>query len=258
MNRDRDRDPDRGVAVEDILSQLSKDETLLREVRKLAFKGLKATGSSGDNQLLRAASQEVEHNRNGPSNSGDTSASEAEIRNPQKMGTTGARASGAEDVGEELAFTLNKDSDTYRNIYSTVQWYRDSFLIGSSFADQRSVERKSEGMQANKQNAKQCSIPKPDPKTAMGHPLLLSSAVNYIRSVAAIDLLKPYATWVASKGGPMFPTASQSLAQSIPLAQSSCDWAMRENLLWVLKDEEWREFAKNITTSYVDRSYKEG
>jgi hypothetical protein len=26
----------------------------------------------------------------------------------------------------------------------------------------------------------------------------------------------------------------------------------------VLKDQEWREFAKTITTRYVDRSYKGG
>ena len=97
-------------------------------------------------------------------------------------------------------------------------------------------------------------IPKSDPSTAMGHPLLLSAAENYLKSIAAVDLLRPYATWVVSSEGPMLQTATQSLAQSIPLAQSSCDWAMRENLIWVLKDEEWRDFAKSITTRYVDRS----
>lgn len=159
-----------------------------------------------------------------------------------------------------------------RNIFSTVQWYRDQFLIGSDYADQRSVERPNEAVRHDERlqqfigenqltgnfRAGISFIPKSDPATAMGHPLLLSAGENYLRSIAAVDLLKPYATWSVSKNGPMFQTATWSMAQTIPLGQSSCDWAMRENLLWVLNDEEWKEFAKGITTNYVDRSYKDG
>ena len=114
-------------------------------------------------------------------------------------------------------------------------------------------------LSANHQHS--VALPKHEPETAIGYPLLLSVTENYLQSIAAVDLLRPYAKWVvSSNGGPLFPIATQSMAQSIPLGQSSCDWAMRENLLWVLRDEEWKEWAKSITssftTTYVDRSYK--
>jgi len=154
-------------------------------------------------------------------------------------------------------------------IFATVQWYRDSFLIGSDYADKRSVERSREKERIEKEknnhqlfsignynkNEEKNIIPNSDPDTAYAHTLLLSAGENYLRSIAAVDLLRPYATWIASSTGPMYNTAVSSMASTIPLAQSSCDWAMKENVIWVLKDEEWREFAKSITTTYVDKSF---
>jgi len=285
---DRDRDD---VAVNDILSQLSQDETVIGEVRKIVLRSLKAQGSTANSDTQqqrtppssRSASQEVAKGSNNNSKRGDDTSEERSIssisvknntlRHGQKEKTTVQRATAAEN-DEELAFTVSKESDTYRNVLSTVQWYRDSFLIGSSFADRRSAERKvmhnDNDVKVDNSGEKlllhhhQSSmdqsviIPKSDPSTATGHPLLLSAFENYVRSTYAVDLLRPYATWVVSKDGPMFVTATQSMASTIPLGQSSCDWATRENLLWVLKDEEWKEFAKSITTTYVDRSYKDG
>jgi len=169
----------------------------------------------------------------------------------------------------KLAFTVSKDSDTYQNIFATIQWYRDSFLIGSDYADKRSVERSREKEVIEKEknthqlfsigkqnkNEEKNIIPNSDPDTAYAHTLLLSAGENYLKSIAAVDLLRPYATWIASSSGPMYNTAVRSMASTIPLAQSSCDWAMKENVIWVLKDEEWREFAKSITTTYVDKSF---
>jgi len=280
---DRDRDD---VAVNDILSQLSQDETVIGEVRKIVLRSLKAQGSSanGDTQQQRtspsrSASQEVAKGSNSDSKRGDDSSEERSsssisaknnsFRHGKKEKTTVQRATKTEN-DEELVFTVSKESDTYRNVLSTVQWYRDSFLIGSSFADRRNAERKvvhndndikvREKLLHYHQSSMDQGvvIPKSDPSTATGHPLLLSAFENYVRSTYAVDLLRPYATWVVSKDGPMFVTATQSMASTIPLGQSSCDWATRENLLWVLKDEEWKEFAKSITTTYVDRSYKDG
>ncbi|KAL9179796.1 hypothetical protein ACHAXT_007766 [Thalassiosira profunda] len=260
---DRDRVD---VAVKDLLSQLSRDETVVEEVRKIALRGLKGGKEpTQDQDAPRVATPADDAGASGQASSSKS------ITSTQHKGKSTRQAMGAED-GEELAFTIDRDSDTYKSIFSTVQWYRDQFMIGTDFADRRSAERKGGNTHSpevqsvgesvmgiiGSQTTKRSDIPLSDPTTAMAHPLLLSSAESYVRSVAAVDLLRPYATWIASKDGPLFHTATQSLAQTIPLGQSSCDWAMRENLLWVLKDEEWREFAKSITTKYVDRSYKDG
>ena len=261
------------TAVKDILSQLiSQNKTVFEEVRKIALRGLSESGTTTNNhhQIRQRTGVEESltdlNNRHLPNNSSNGKVKNDTYMTPESKLTTLSKG----DDGEELAFTVSKDSDTYRNILSTVQWYRDSFIIGSAYADQRSVERNQELTQNNivennkqqlmvsignmqKDALERTVIPKSDPSTAMGHPLLLSAAENYLKSIAAVDLLRPYATWVVSSEGTI-QTATQSLAQSIPLAQSSCDWAMKENLLWVLKDEEWRDFAKSITTRYVDRS----
>lgn len=246
---DRGRDD---AFVKDILSKLTKDETVLEEVRKMA--GLSAQcppRPRGDNNIDSKISDR------------DRSKDKNSVRTQRQKNKAEQRAAVESNDGE-LAFTIDKDSDTYRNIISTVEWYRDSFLIGSEFADQRNARRKAERENADKLQmmgvnapyVHESSIPKCDPSAATCHPLLLSAGESYIRSIAAVDLLRPYATWAVSTDGPMSATATQSMAQSILLGQSSCDWAMRENLLWVLKDEEWREFAKNITSKYVDRSYR--
>lgn len=258
MDSPRPNDPHNGrgdVSVNDILSQLSQDGTVLREIRKIARRGLNqqvvavSTGT-GSNKAVDSAAMK----------SGiDDSVCPVERAGADYIPSH--QPATVEKASDELAFTISKDSDTYQKIFSNVQWYRDSFLIGSTYADQRSEERG-----ANRRNgsdkaiftenavADYNSITDSDPSTAMAHPLLLSSAESYLRSIACVDLLKPYATWVVSCDGPLLPTATKSLAQTIPLGQNSCDWAMRENLLWVLKDEEWKEFAKSITTTYVDRS----
>lgn len=258
-------------AVKDILSQLVQDKTVLDEVRKIALRGLETQVSgSGGNSSEPAASREVGRRSNidGNTSKQPSSGNKAMSKTPlQEKASQQATIVGCD---EDLTFTVEKDTDAYRNIMSTVKWYRDSFLIGSDFADKRSSDRAGDSENDEIQNngtklhitsvhrSNRITIPTSDPSTAMGHPLLLSAAENYIRSIAAVDLLRPYATWAVSSNGPMFQTATQSMAQTIPLAQSSCDWAMRENMLWMLKDAEWREFAKNITTTYVDRSYKDG
>ena len=266
----RERDD---TTVKDILSQLiSQDKTVLEEVRKIALRGLSESGNN-NNQIRQRTG--VEESARADFSHLPNSSKKTVENNTNTYVTPESKSTPLSegDDGEELAFTVSKDSDTYRNIFSTVRWYRDSFFIGTAYADQRSVERNQEltqnnTVENNKQQINMVSIgsnirkdalertviQKSDPSTAISHPLLLSSAENYLKSIAAVDLLRPYATWVVSSEGPMLQTATQSLAQSIPLAQSSCDWAMRENLLWVLKDEEWREFAKSITTTYVDRS----
>jgi len=265
------------AAAKDILSQLasqlSKDEkTCVNELRKLALRGLDVQQQQQQQQLRQPQpftdNKKVTHSVQGDSGNVIKSTTVRQVH-PENKQSTPAATSLDNAKQDNLAFTISKDSDMYKHIFSTVQWYRDSYLIGSSYADQRSEERSGASreqslqrgnhlqmislngsyLSANHQHS--VALPKPDSETAIGYPLLLSVAENYLRTNAA-DLLRPYAKWVvSSNGGPLSPIATQSMAQSIPLGQSSCDWAMRENLLWVLRDEEWKEWAKSITTTYV-------
>jgi len=263
MTRDGD-----GAAAKDILSQLSKDDTLLEEIRKIALRGIISAQNGG--RTVTPPHDDVEENTGvdtdtrRSSSASSTSVTDRIEKNhstiPSPSSSSSTTTTTENNEAKEFAFTISRDSDTYRSILSTACWYRDSLLVGSTCAAQRiDVEQNDVNNQENikitPENSTKINI---DPSTSMAHPLLLSTAENYLRSIAAVDLLRPYATWAVSSDGPMFPISTQSMVQSIPLAQTSCDNAMRDNLLWVLKDEGWREFAKSITAKYVDRSYRGG
>lgn len=252
MKRERD-----DVAAKDILSQLSKDDTLLEEIRKIALRGII--------RAQRGSRDDVPAQENG----GENSKNEKMDKNYKRILTSSSSTTTDEnDIEKELAFTISRNSETYRRIFSTASWYRDALLVGSTTTDFDQINTIQKNVCDSEINnikitadisTKVNNISKyHDPSTAMAHPFLLSAVENYLRSNTAVDFLRPYATWAVSSEGPMFPLSTQSLAQSIPLAQTICDNAIRENLRWVLKDEGWREWAKSIAANYVDRSYKGG
>lgn len=270
-------------AVKEILAQISKDESaaasVLKEIRNIVVRDLQASGfnstqSKGDvEQTTTAPSQTTADAVNLSTNTSPRGGFLDRLRanrNERKQ----QNEQHPPEKEDELAFTIAKDSDTYKKIFAMVQWYRDSFLVGCEFADRRSEEKQSntdssrdyaatDNLNIFSRNNSNTTLPKQYTNlnasnfTGMGHPLLLSAAENYISSKNAVDLLRPTALWLASTEGPILQPATQSLSQSIPLFQNTCDFVMRDNMLWVLKDQEWKDFAKSITTQYVDRSHKD-
>lgn len=282
-------------AAKAILSRISSDTQLVEEVRQLLAENLQLRSNHNDIGI---------DNNNIVANTKDNGTSVAPADAPLSSDAAGnnekqnLQMSSSADMQqpsthkhpnqdeEELAFTIDRDSETYGNILSMAKWYRDSFFISATYANDkqqlrtkeleeaalRRKELQEQQLKQEKRNSRigdtntlrryrpqigsiiptNSDIPPLSSTSAMGHPLLLSIGENYIRSTYAVDLLRPYATWIASNNGPLMTTASQSLAQTIPLGQASCDWAGRENLLWLLQDQEWRDFAKSITTRYIN------
>jgi len=304
----------RDDATKAILSRISNDNQLIEEVRQLLAENLQLrksnnNDSSNINDNTTVANSKDDGTSVAPTASSSLSSDNVVVMNNdthKKLPTSSSSSDGSKTQtsqrhnnahyphkhprskdDEELAFTIDKDSETYGNILSMAKWYRDSFFISANYANDnqqlrtRELEeaalRRKELQEQLKQKKKKKknrrmsntntlrryrpqigSImplndgPPLSSTLAMGHPLLLSIGENYIRSTYAVDLLRPYATWIVSKNGPLLTTASQSLAQTIPLGQASCDWAARDNLLWLLQDQEWRDFAKSITTRYIN------
>lgn len=289
-------------SVKDVLSRISQDEetatAVVEEVRNILIRDLRAAAAGRDvppsSTTTRQSNTALisEENINGVIGVDESATVSTKPLNIDTIDgeKSGIRTRQKEEEKEELAFTIEKGSETYKNIYTMVQWYRDSYIVGTEFADQRSAQRKGdvngtttrqnekkESMQPSihrhqtfslrgsyfkdyrlsQHNQNQASNNIPLSKfTGLGYLYLLSYAQGYIPSQDVVKLLRPSAMWLVSRDGPLLPVATRSMAQTIPLAQSSLDWVMRENLLWVLKDEEWKDFAKGITTKYV-RSYKD-
>ncbi|KAL3786279.1 hypothetical protein HJC23_005357 [Cyclotella cryptica] len=259
-------------SIKEILDQISKDDAkaVVEEVRNIVLRDLGARGvnASTDEQPVQ-----ISHSQQ-PREEGHSSTATEHHTTPTPSNPSLNQKNVPDD---DLAFTISKDSETYKNIFSMVQWYRDSSIVGSEFADRRSAERECHNSLDSEEkkfaeisnkifnrNANYKSLvesgdvyPKASDFTGTGHPLLAGLAESYIKSPHAIDVLRPSTIWLASKDGPLLQAATQSLANTIPLFQSTADSVMRRNVLWLLQDQGWREWAKSITTRFVDRSHKD-
>lgn len=261
-------------SIKEILDQISRDDAkaVVEEVRGILLRDLKTKGQSPSvvDQPVYQPSSSTTVKPAHSANLAITSATKMTESPPITKDTDDASSD------NELAFRVEKDSDAYKQIYSMVEWYRDSYLVGTEYADRRTQEKKSNdsmGYDAIKfaeisnkifnNNISYKSLfgkeihPKPSEFTGMGYPFLTDYAEWYIKSTYARDLLKPTAMWIASKDGPMMHSAIQSMASTIPMMQETADSAMKSNALWILQDQEWKDWAKSLTTQYVYRSQKD-
>lgn len=314
--------------IKAILSRLSNNDKIVEEVRQLVAENLqlgsRSSSSSSSNTknndtlVIAAAPSSLSKTHSNSSAAGSKEFTVNEDggayknNNPTRVQTppSSNRQSKSKTTNndkespEELAFTIDKDSETYHNILSMAKWYRDSFFIGSEYAnvnqqqqqqqhhpqqgitnnqsprqkedeDQRKrvsllqqhqdYEKRQQHQLLNNNNNNVTPLrryhpqitsytptpPLTSPHNATGDPILSTLFENYIQSPCTYNTVHPYATWITSHTGPLYPIASTSLSQSIPLGQSLLNWTCRENVLWLLQDEEWRDWGKSITRGYI-------
>ena len=255
-------------SIKEILDQISRDDAkaVVNEVRDILLRDLRNKDGSSDN---------AEENYTSNIDTVRRTSDDSSAVNRKNYSSQGQNGSEKDD--NELAFTIDKNSETYKTIYSTVEWYRDAYIIGTEFADRRKTEKNGHnavgydaikfaeiGNKLFNSNinyetffGRQVTYPKASEFTGWGHPFLTDYAEWYIKSNYAVDLLRPTAAWLASRNGPMMQPAIQSMAGTIPMMQPTADDAMRSNVLWMLKDQEWKDWAKSLTTQYVSRSQKD-
>lgn len=312
--------------IKAILSRLSNNDKIVEEVRQLVAENLQLKGSrssssnntkNNDTLVMAAAPSSLSKTRSNSSAAGskevtindddgtDKNNNATRVQTPPSSNrqSKSKTTNNDKESSEELAFTIDKDSETYHNILSMAKWYRDSFFIGLEYANvnqqlQQQQHHQQQGVTNNQSprqkededQRKRVSLlqqhqdyekrqqhqllnnnnnttplrryrpqitsytptpPLTSPHNATGYPILSTLFENYIQSSYAYNTVHPYATWITSHTGPLYPIASTSLSQSIPLGQSLLNWTCRENVLWLLQDEEWRDWGKSITRGYI-------
>ena len=308
--------------IKAILSRLSNNDKIVEEVRQLVAENLQLKGSrsssssistkNNDTPVIAAAPSSLSRTHSSSSAAGTADSKEVvavnENNNATRVQTSSSSSSrqstsktnDEDKESEELAFTIDKDSETYHNILSMAKWYRDSFFIGLEYANvnqQQQLQQhhqqqdiKSPRQKEDDDHRKRISLlqqqrdyekrqqhrllnnntnvtplrryrpqitsytptpPITSPHNATGYPILSTLFENYITSPYAYNTVHPYATWITSPNGPLYPIASTSLSQSIPLGQSLLNWTCRENVLWLLQDDEWKDWGKSITRGYI-------
>ena len=179
-----------------------------------------------------------------------------------------------------------REMKVYKNLLSVVKYQRDAHIMGSEHAERRKVEREVE----REKEAKEQIDPyiedddsfsdvasegsKVPPKISYQDYLNKYSIVNasslgssqlnglfswFIPSPTMHDALLPTVLWTIAplsstfpEGGPLRGRINRSVCDLIPLSQSLLDGVMKQNILWVLSDESWRESVKGSSRNYLN------
>ena len=124
------------LSIKEILDQISKDDAkaVVEEVRNIVLRDLRVNTSMNEQPAAVKSQQQGDV----PHTDSAISKSAVALRDQSALKETATE--------EELAFTIDKESETYKNIFSMVQWYRDSFFVGPEFADRRSSEKQGQNI----------------------------------------------------------------------------------------------------------------
>ena len=180
-----------------------------------------------------------------------------------------------------------REMKVYKNLLSVVKYQRDAYIMGSEHAERRKVEREVEREKEAKAK-EQLDLyiadddsfsdvasegPKVPPKISYQDYLKKHSIVNasslgssqlnglfswFIPSPTMHNALLPTVLWTIAPisptypdGGPLRGRINRSVCDLIPLSQSLLDGVMKQNILWVLSDESWRESVKGSSRNYL-------
>jgi len=167
-----------------------------------------------------------------------------------------------------------RDTELYKFTLNALRWQRDAYLVGTAYADSRKKQRKLE--ESNSQDAGLSSSVTgtgmvPEMSTAMiqtqivdahkqntrmrnpslGQTQLVQLGKWFIPSDTSKGALLPTVLWLPGPNGPLDRPFSRAVTSIIPMSQANLDSVMKNNILWVLKNEAWRNHAKFGASGYV-------
>jgi len=188
-----------------------------------------------------------------------------------------------------VATTSMRDMELYQHALSSIKYQRDSYIMGRSYANVRKIQRESQPQSTlipsddgtddaqpwtNKQQQQQRyqleDIMRfnhgiiPDDSLAKSH--LVGIASWFLPSATVVDSLRPTVVWLLSPpiygryhnhgdgsvvGGPLHQPFVRAVKDLVPLSQSLVDSVVKENVIWALKDNEWKAWMKGTTGGYV-------
>lgn len=165
-----------------------------------------------------------------------------------------------------------RDTELYKFTLNALRWQRDAYLVGTAYADSRKRQRKLE--ESNSQDVGVSSAVTgagmvPEMSTAMiqaqiveahkqnmsnpplGHTQLVQLGKWFIPSDTTKGALLPTVLWLPGPNGPLDRPFSRAVTSIIPMSQANLDSVMKNNVMWVLKNEAWRNHAKFGASGYV-------
>jgi hypothetical protein len=149
-----------------------------------------------------------------------------------------------------------RDTELYKLALGNLQWQRDNYLVGKDYADQRKSQRNLDQDVPVEQTALDGGLYPykiPFNATALGNIQLTGLGSWFIPSKAVHNSLLPLV--VALPSGLLHIPILRATADLIPLSQGNVDLAVKNQLLWIFDNQQWRDVIKSSTKGYITNTY---
>jgi len=178
-----------------------------------------------------------------------------------------------------------REMKLYQNLLSSVKYQRDSYIMGEDHANIKKRHRENEAEKTKERRESSLAFPfgmnssttvystyrqylEQNPLIPQASPTLASSQLThlagwFIPSPTVHNAILPTVLWTISPpytaphylpdGGPLRRQVIRSCSHLIPLSQPLLDRAVKNSIIWVLEDSNWRESIKGSTRGLVEK-----
>lgn len=151
----------------------------------------------------------------------------------------------------------------YNSTLTAIQWQRDNYLVGRSYAEARHEHQEQQQQQEQGQirifPLSNSRLKPPsmiyDP-TAMGNGQIVNLGAWFVPSATVKEALLPIV--VGLPNGALRDPITDTVSNAIPLAQPPLDRAVKNALLEFMKNPHWRQVIKSRTKGFIGSREHDG
>lgn len=186
-------------------------------------------------------------------------------RQPEVSLSPGVNETQVEETGAELMNVVRtkdeqtiRETELYKLALRSLQWQRDNYLVGRSYADERKAERRRHLTLLTIQPNITLGLPLyplPYDGTALGNQQIVRLGQWFIPSPIVHRALLPLV--VGLPFGQLNQPIRRATVNLIPMSQANLDYVIKSRLLWFLKDDNMRNVMKHSTHNYIANTYRD-
>jgi len=172
--------------------------------------------------------------------------------------------------GTQSRYSLGRMRDTplYKAVLDSFKYQRDVYTSGESFAKLRNFERNLLQQKNDENRSPLGDLAKIATGTdSMAQVQLNDLAGWFLCSSIVVDALRPTVLWTISgpnskphylpMGGPLYAPFLRAVIDLIPMSQTSVDSVVKQNVVWFLSDDQWKQQVKGRTGGYVSKMQRD-
>lgn len=152
-----------------------------------------------------------------------------------------------------------RGTELYQLALRSLLWQRDNYLVGKTYADERSaLRRRQKQVLETHQLDTSVDLPfsrMPYDATALGNVQVVRLGQWFIPSPVVHRSLLPLVVGLPT--GALNEPILRATANLIPMFQNNLNAIMKSRVLWFLQDEQWRSLIKNSAKNAIANTYRD-